>query len=137
MIDFIKNIEYTVTSDLWKDYRNKGDKYLVEFQYMEDGEKIKTRRTTNKIKRFESYLNSAYPNWLWMNVYFRWADLEKGVFKISQITAYTKFNLPETDNPTKSDLEKFLKFQSKTFGYNRTLAGIEAYQNLVLDRNVD
>ena len=134
MIELIKNTDYTITKDLWAYFRNKGDKYIIEFQYIEDGEKIKTRRTTNKLVRFKNYLDKSFPNWQWMNIYFRWADLEKGQLKKAQIAAYSKNYPPQTDNPTKRDLSNFLNFQKQGFGYDQTLIGIKAYKQLVLDK---
>lgn len=110
MVELIKDTEFTVTENLWKDFRNPSDKYLIVFAYMQEGTKKRTRRTTNNLWRFLDYLEEEYPKWIWMNVFFRYTDLEEGKLKTAQIAAYTKRKLPEGEHPSIEEINSLLNF---------------------------
>ena len=140
MVELIKDTEFTVTGNLWKDFRNPSDKYLVEFAYMQGGKKERTRRTTNNLLRFLNYLDTDYPNWVWFNVFFRYTDLEEGELKTAQIAAYTKRKLPEKEHPTINEINLLLNFIGNDLGnqYKRQQsyeAGL-AFVELVLNEMV-
>lgn len=135
MLELIKDTDFTVTRDLWKDFRNPSDKYLIVFNYLDDEkEKRRERRTTNNLTRFVEYINKDFSSWTWFNVFFRWTNLETGELKTAQIASYTKRNLPKKVNPTISEINSLLIFLKTRFGYQLANEGAKAYKILVWDK---
>ncbi len=126
MVELIKNTEFTVTETLWKDFRNPSDKYLIEFTFVKNGIKLRDRRTTNNLTRFIDYLNKSYPSWTWMNVFFRYTDLEASELKTAQIAAYTKRRLPEKEHPTIEEINSLLNFLNELGNQEKTEQSYQA-----------
>ena len=125
---------FTVTDELWEEFKNPSDRYLIEFSFTKNKIVLKDRRTTNNLERFTNYLKEEYPAWACMKVFFRYTNLEAGTLKTAQIAAYTKQQLPEDKHPTVEEINLFLNTLGTSANRQKSYDAGLAYVELVLNK---
>lgn len=96
-------------------YRNPSDRFLIEFECL--GER--KRYTTDNLTLFVGFLLERFPEWRWMNVYYRWQSGDQ--WRHGQIASYTPHSLPSTSEPTAFELERYRQLCERN-GFSNVVA---------------
>ncbi|MEM6320639.1 MAG: hypothetical protein AAF960_23420 [Bacteroidota bacterium] len=132
-IQLLSRTIYNDTAEkIWANWRNRNDRFLVEYAHEKDGREMKDRKTTDDLMRFTEYLMFEGVNWKWMNVYFRWYDKQMNLLFIGQVSSYSKRYRPKQAAPTKGEVNNTLRKLSWKDGVVQAVA---AYKELVLNQN--
>ena len=129
-LELIENVHYEETKTNWVNHRNPKDRFLIEFAYEKDGKSDRTRMTTNDLSKFATYLMLNGFKWQWMNVLFRWVDINKRL-RIGQIASYTTRYPPYRPEPTEGEVNNTMNKLSWKRG---VVEAVTAYKELVLSK---